>query len=137
MFSKGQPRIAKSLWFRLALLHSTIFILSSTLLFAITYYFLSSALLRQNHESIQTEANELSARYISSGIASIEREMAVLQKSRKREPFFIRVADPQNTTIQLFFPFQWAEFDLKKLERIMPEDDQWISIPAIDEEYSL
>lgn len=137
MFLKHLRSIRKSLWFKLALFHSSIFILSSVLLFALTYYFLSSALLKQNHESILAEANELAARYASSGIASLEGEMAVIQKSRKREPFFIRVVGARNETLQLFFPYQWAEFDVKKLERTRPDESGWISIPAIDEEYSL
>ena len=38
----------------------------------------------------------------------------------------------------MFFPYQWAEFDLKKLEKIMPDINQkWIRVPAMDDEYVL
>ncbi len=38
----------------------------------------------------------------------------------------------------MFFPYQWTEFDLKKLEKIVPDTHRkWIRLPAMDAEYAL
>lgn len=121
----------------MSLWYSTIFILSSVLLFAVIYYFFSSTLLKQNREAILSEINEVKFGYIASGMSSLEKEMMIIMKSRKKQPFFIRVAEPENDTIRIFFPYQWAEFDLKKLEAEGPDEKQWIRLPARDEEYFL
>ncbi|MGM0425827.1 MAG: sensor histidine kinase [Thermodesulfobacteriota bacterium] len=77
------------------------------------------------------------AGYVSSGMASLEKEMNIIKKSRKELPFFIRVATAQNHTVEIFFPYQWTEFDLRALEGMDPDKRKWISIPARDGEYSL
>jgi signal transduction histidine kinase len=123
--------VKRTLWY------STIFILSSVLLFAVTYYFFSSTILKQNHEAILSEVNEITAEYITSGMASLEKEMDIIKKSRKKQPFFIRLAGTANNTLQVFFPYQWTEFDLKKLEDIKLDEKKWISLPSRDEEYFL
>jgi len=137
MSLKYLHNIRKALWFRLTLWYSTIFILSSVLLFAVIYYFLSSMLLKQNREAIISEVSEVTVGYITSGMASLEKEMTVVKRSRKKQPFFIRVAGAENNTIEIFFPYQWTEFDLKKLEVISPDEKKWIRLPARDEGHFL
>ncbi len=127
----------KALWFRLTLWYSTIFFLSSLLLFVVIYYFLSSTLLKQNRESILSEVNQISVEYITSGMSSLEKEMDIIRKSRKKQPYFIRVAGARNNTLEIFFPYQWMEFDLKRLEGIRPDEGRWIRIPARDKEHFL
>ncbi len=83
------------------------------------------------------EVNEITAEYVSSGMASLEKEMNIIKKSRKKQPFFIRVAGTGNHTLRIFFPYQWTEFDLKRLEGMRPDKKKWISLPSRDEEYSL
>ncbi len=129
--------IRRTLWFKLTLWYLSIFILSSVLFFVVTYYFLSSTILKQNHEAILSEVNEIAAEYVSSGMASLEREMDIIKKSRKKQPFFIRVAEIGNNTLRIFFPYQWIEFDLKQLEGIRPDEKKWISIPSRDKKYFL
>lgn len=121
----------------MALWYSSIFILSSVLLFAITYYSLSSMLLGQNRSALIVEVNEISAEYASSGMAALEKEMGVIKNSHKKQPFFIRVAGLANNTLRIFFPYQWTEFDLSKLAGIRPDKKRWISLPSRDKKYFL
>jgi heavy metal sensor kinase len=137
MSSKRLRDITRTLGFRLTLWYSSIFILSSVLFFAVTYYFLSYTLLKQNHDAVLAEVNEVAAEYVSSGMASLEKEMDIIKKSRKKQPFFIRVAGAANNTLRIFFPYQWTEFDLRKLEGIRPDQEKWISLPSRDRKYFL
>ncbi|MBU4425202.1 MAG: HAMP domain-containing protein [Proteobacteria bacterium] len=138
MSLKRLHNIPKTIGFRLTAWYSGIFILSSILLFVFAYYFLSSTLLKQDHGAILSELGELSSEYVSSGITSLEKEVTIAKKFRKKHPFFIRFAGTDNNTLQIFFPYQWAEFDLTKLEKMTPVNKQkWIRLPAMDEEYFL
>lgn len=127
----------KALWFRLTLWYSTLFFLSSLLLFVVIYYFLSATLLKQNRDAILSEVNEVSVGYMASGMPALEKEMEIIRKSRKKQPYFIRVAGAGNNTLEIFFPYQWTEFDLKTLEGITPHQGKWTRIPARDEEHFL
>ena len=137
MSLKRLRNVRKALWFRLTLWYCTIFIVSSVFLFGATYYFLSSTLLRQIHEAVLSELNEIAAEYVSSGMASLEKEMAIIKKSRIKQPFFIRIAGSKNNSLQVFFPYQWTEFDLKRLEGVRPDEKEWIRLPSRNEKYFL
>jgi len=52
------------------------------------------------------------------------------KKFRRKKQFFIRVAGPENNTLFLSLPYQWAEFDIKKLKEINADDkNKWVHIP--------
>jgi len=138
MYLKHLLKIRKTVGFRLTAWYSGIFILSSLLLFVMAYFFLSSALRRQDRRTILLELGELSAGYRTGGISSPEKELKVEKKIHKKNPFFVRVAGAKNNTLNIFLPYQWAEFDLNKLEKIIPNNNRkWIRLPAIDDQYVL
>lgn len=117
MFLKSLNNLRKTVSFRLTVWYSGIFIFSSLLLFGLVYFLLSSSLSRQNQEAIQLKLEELSALFKSGGIEFLEREITIEKKFEKAIPFFIRVAGQGNKTLLLIIPYQWAEFDIKKLEK--------------------
>jgi signal transduction histidine kinase len=117
MFLKSLNNLRKTVGFRLTVWYSGIFIFSSLLLFGLVYFLLSSSLSRQNQEAIQLKLEELSALFKSGGIEFLEREITIEKKFEKALPFFIRVAGQGNKTLLLIIPYQWAEFDIKKLEK--------------------
>ena len=117
MFLKSLNNLRKTVSFRLTVWYSGIFIFSSLLLFGLVYFLLSSSLSRQNQEAIQLKLEELSALFKSGGIEFLEREITIEKKFEKALPFFIRVAGQGNKTLLLIIPYQWAEFDIKKLEK--------------------
>jgi signal transduction histidine kinase len=138
MYLKRLHRIPKTIGFRLTLWYSGIFVLSTLLLFVVLYFFLSSALTKHDRDLVLSELDELSAGYKIAGMISLEKKLTTNRKFRKQHSFFIRVAGRENNTLRMFFPYQWTEFDLKKLEKIMPDTyRKWIRLPAMDAEYAL
>ena len=138
MYLKHLLKIRKTVGFKLTAWYSGIFILSSLLLFVMGYFFLSSALHRQDRKTILLELRGLSAKYKAGGMSSLEKELKIEKKIRKKNPLFVRIAGTDNNTLNIFLPYQWAEFDLNKLEEIIPNNNRkWIRLPAIDDEYVL
>jgi signal transduction histidine kinase len=138
MYLKRLLKIHKTIGFRLTVWYSSIFVLSSLLLFATLYFFLSSTISRQDHETILSELKVLSAEYQRAGMTSLENEETLNRKFRKKHPFFIRIAGARNNTLHLSFPYQWTEFDLNKLEKIVPDNTmKWIRLPSIYGDYVL
>ena len=138
MYLRHLLKIRKTVGFRLTAWYSGIFVLSSLLLLVMAYFFLSSTLRGQDRKTVLLELRELSAKYKTAGMTSIEKEVRINKKLRKKKPFFIRIAGNKNNTLNIFLPYQWAEFDLNKLEKIIPNNNRkWIRLPAIDDQYVL
>jgi signal transduction histidine kinase len=123
--------LRKTVSFKLTVWYSGIFILSFLLLFLLAYFLLSSSLNRQDKEAIQLKLKELLALYQTGGIELLEREVSIEKKFEKQNSFFIRLAGPENKTLFLLIPYQWAQFDIKKLERATSHTNTtWIRLPA-------
>jgi len=138
MLLKIPHKLFQSNGFRLSLWYSAFFILSSIILFIVAYIFLSSTLKTQDREEVLSEIKELALEYESGGIASLKREVAENYKFRKKNPFFIRIAESSNRTLYIFASQLWQEFDVNLLEKFTIDDTKsWISLPAIDEDYDL
>ena len=99
MFSKSLPKTLKSSSFRLALWHWSFFILSSILILTATYYFLSTELKSTDRQAILSELNELSSTYNHFGMDVFQNEVTENIKYRKKNPFFVRIADWANRTL--------------------------------------
>ncbi len=131
MFLRPLKQLRKKVGFRLTVWYSSIFILSALLLFALAYFLLSSSLIKHDHEAIQLRLDELSALYQTAGRELLEREVTIEKKFEKKIPFFIRLAGRDNKTLFLYIPYQWVEFDIKKLERMTPNTDMtWTRLPG-------
>lgn len=123
--------LMKTFGFRLTLWYSGIFILSAFILFGMAYFALSSSLKRQDQQAIRVKLKELSVLYQTGGMASLEREVTIEQKYEQKNPFFIRLAARTNRTLFLKIPYQWAEFNLKMLEKKLPDQKlPWTRLPA-------
>jgi signal transduction histidine kinase len=117
MFLRSLRNLRKTVGFRLTVWYSGIFILSSLLLFGLAYFLISSSISKQDHEAIQLKLKKLSALFESGGMEFLEREITIEKKFEEKTPFFIRVAGQGNRTLLLIIPYQWAEFDIKKLAK--------------------
>lgn len=123
--------LRKTVSFRLTVWYSGIFILSFLLLFSLAYFLLSSSLNKQDKEAIQLKLKELSTLYQTGGIELLEREVSLEKKFEKKKSFFVRLAGPGNKTVFLLIPYQWAQFDIKELEKTTSNiDTTWIRLPA-------
>jgi len=120
MSLKFLKHLRKTVGFRLTVWYSGIFILSSLLLFSFAYFFLAASLKKQDIEAVQLKLKELSALYQTGGMEFFEREVTIEKKFEKKSPFFVRLAGRENETLFLIIPYQWAEFDMKEMERTMP-----------------
>ncbi|MCF6248610.1 MAG: HAMP domain-containing histidine kinase [Desulfobacula sp.] len=138
MFLKRLYNFTQTLSFKISAWYSTVFILSSLLLFLITYYFISTTIKNQDHEEILLELNEISAIYGIDGMAAIENFLMGNNNPSRTKPLFIRIADNENKTLHIFFQNQWKGFDLSILGKTIPKNTKsWIQISSIKGNYIL
>jgi signal transduction histidine kinase len=75
---------------------------------------------------IQTKLQELSILYEAGGMEDLRKAVSIERDLVKKDPFLVRVASEKNQTLFVNFPYQLVEFDLKGLEKIVPQDGgQW------------
>jgi heavy metal sensor kinase len=123
--------VRKTVGFRLTFWYSAVFILSSLILFGLAYLLLSSSLKQHDREMTQAKIKELSELYQTGGIDALEKEVRTEKKFVKKHSFFVRVAARNKRSVFLNIPYQWAEFDLKRLEEITPTPKgRWIYLGA-------
>ena len=138
MFLKYLLKSAKSIKFKLTILYSGLFLLSSLLLFAAIYASIASTLTRHDREMLLTELRELAAEYSSSGMQSIEKMIEMKREFHRQHPFLVRIANAGNRTVDLYLPAPWTEFNTNKLEEMVPEaQPRWLNLPAIGGNHSL
>lgn len=138
MFLKNLIKTAKSIKFKLTIIYSGLFLVSSLLLFAVIYVSISSTFTRHDREMLLTELRELAAEYSSSGLSAIENLLEVKRKFHRQHPFLVRIADSGNRTVGLYLPTPWTEFNTDKLEDMDPQvQPRWLSLSAIGGSHSL
>ena len=108
----------KTIGLRLTLWYSSLFILSSVLLFGFSYFNFSSSLTKQDQRAIESELKELATLYEMGGVGFVERKATVYKKFEKEKPFLVRIGGPSEETLLLILPSQWMEFDIKELAQI-------------------
>lgn len=128
----------KTLGFKVSAWYSAFFIISSFLLFGITYYFISITLTSQDHEEILLELSEVTSIYENSGLKAVEQFIAPNVNISRTKPLFIRIADSDNNTIRIFNQGIWNNFDIRLLENLSADNSKkWIQIAALKGEYIL
>ena len=136
MFSKIPLRLFKSSSFRLSLWYAGLFMVSSLLTLMATYFFLASALKAADQRAIQSELKELAFEYNVYGVSAFQQEVARNVEYRKKNPFFIRLSDGANRTLQVVNHELWDAFDLRLLTRDALETS-WFYLPARRGDYDL
>lgn len=116
-------RVRKTLGFRLTLWYSAIFIVSSLMLFVVSYIFLTASV-RDNREEVQSKIRKYLTLADRGGLAAIERAAG-----SARNTFFVRVLDPKHKTVFLTDSKLWEKFDVKSLQD-QPAVGQWEYFPA-------
>ena len=130
MSSKRRPKYFKTIGFKLTAWYTSVFILSSLILFAAVYFILASTLRSQDREAVETELYELVAFYNQGGVRVLAGNLRLRNKFGGGEPFFIRVADENNRTLYLSLPYQWVEIDLNELDKTTRQDGiLWSNLP--------
>lgn len=106
----------KKIHFRLALIFSLIFIISSGIVFAFSFLFLYNAM----NNSLENETNRRLLNYWalfqSNGLDSVIGEIDKESFLYGDQPFFARIADNKNITLFLRYPEAWSDYLLEELE---------------------
>lgn len=123
---------------RIAAGYSLLMLISSVVLMAIAYFFLSSTLARQDREQVSVEMQSLRAQYAEGGWPAVEQTVLKNDQFRKNNPFFTRIVNSSGRTVTLFFPQYWTEFDLATLERQpLSDSGRWTRLRAESYFYEL
>ncbi len=118
MSSKALKQISKTLGFRLTLWYSSLFILSSTILFGGAFFLVSSTLREYDYQIVQAKTDEYALMEHADGLAEIIHRVRVEEENNSESGIFVRLADPQNKTLLSIIPHQWKDLDVKKLEAV-------------------
>ncbi len=131
MSLKKPIRFLRTITFRLTAWYSLILIASVLLLFLIAYFFIYTSIQDRDRAAILSRLRELTTLYQTGGADLLEKNIRINKKFHNASNFFIRLADPNNKTIFISLPYQWAEFDIKELEENTPsQEKQFIRLCA-------
>jgi len=104
-------RFHKTLAFRLTFWYSAIFILSS-LTFSVVSYLSVFSTVRDNRSAIETQLTKYQVMVASRGVGALEDHLQMQRIPSRRRTYFVRLVDPNNTTLFVSHPWLWAKFDL-------------------------
>jgi heavy metal sensor kinase len=117
-------KTTKTIGFRLTAWYSTIFIVSSSLLFLMAYLFMTSSLEQQDQQTMRVKLEELSALYKTGGIHGIETAVAIEKQYGKRNLFFVRIAGRQNETVFLSVLYQRKGDDVQAINKVVVDKEK-------------
>src|SRR6267378_1427449 len=103
--------LRKTITFRLILWYSAFFILSTSFLFLLAYFLLSSSVRRKDREETHQKLGEYAAQYQTGGIEALKKEVALEGRSAREDPLFVRLVGPRSTMVFLNAPEHWKDFD--------------------------
>ena len=127
MYSGPPKHRRTTLWFRMAVWHSTLFCVSSILVFSVLYLFLRSSVRQRERLETLNEAAEYATCYKSGGIAAVEKQAVLEQELPGGNSMMVRLAGPENETLFFYMPDLWTDIDPELFGR-KPVDAgrQWI-----------
>ena len=127
MLSRKLRQIRKTLSFRLTIWYAAIFIFSSLILFALTYYLVSSTIRAYDQKVVQAKISEYALVERTDGLPALIRNIQLEQENNLESGLLIRLADSDNRTLTETIPSRWKATDLKKIEnRSVPvSEEQW------------
>jgi signal transduction histidine kinase len=121
-------RARKRLGVRLTLWYSTIFILSSVILFIVSYIFLSSSL-EDTREAVQSKLREYISLAEDGGVRAIQEAASDDPDASRHTSFFVRILDSNDKIVFASNPQLWDRFDLQPLQD-RPIEGEWQYFPA-------
>ncbi len=113
---KKLVNLRKTISFRLILWYSAFFILSTSFLFLLAYFLLSSSVRQKDRQETHQKLSEYAAQYQAGGIDALKNEVGLEGRSAREDPLFVRLVGPQNTMLFLNAPEHWKDFDLGELD---------------------
>ena len=121
-------RASKKLGVRLTLWYSTIFILSSVILFIVSYVFLSTHI-QDNREDVELKLKDYLSLAEEGGIPAVQKEIEDGREASPNTHFFVRILDSEHKIVFSSNPQLWERFDLRPLQD-RPIEGEWQYFPA-------
>ena len=91
MSSRPLSRIRKTITFRLILWYSAFFVVSTSFLFLLAYFLLSSSVRTKDRQETHEKLDEYAAQYRAGGIDALKHEVVLEERSAKDEAFFVQL----------------------------------------------
>lgn len=111
-------RVRKNFSLRLTFWFVLVSILTYLTLFALAYHLLLSSLEKEDRQILFAKFKEYEKEYQKDELMGLEEFINSEKDFGKSNPFFVRVATPDNSTLFLSLPDQWAKIDLKNIVNI-------------------
>jgi signal transduction histidine kinase len=121
-------RARKKLGVRLTLWYSTIFILSSVILFIVAYVFLSSSL-EDHREAVELKLREYLSLAEEGGVPAIQRALEDDRDDNQSTHFSVRILGLADEVVFASRPELWEKFDVKP-HQDRPIEGEWQYFPA-------
>lgn len=121
-------RLGRTTGFRLALWYSSIFIVSSLVLFLFAYFLLATSIREKDREMIQTKLKEYALQDRTAGLGALLHEAELEHFSNQEAGFLVRIAEPGGRTVFITLPQRWQATDQAKIEALTASaaPDQWL-----------
>lgn len=116
-----------ALGIRLTLWYSTIFVISSLVVFLVSYIFLFSSL-KSNRQAIELKLSQYASRFQGGRLPAQKSAISGANHVSLRRAFFVRVIGPDNETLFLNHPDLWQKFELKPPDPTV--EGEWRYFPA-------
>ncbi|RKX90997.1 MAG: hypothetical protein DRP59_08790 [Spirochaetes bacterium] len=105
---------------RLTLLFSTLFIITSAVLFTFSIFSLYSSMKAEDETITGRRLLNYWAIFQSGGIDRVIEEIKIESYLYGDRAFFVRISDKNNKTLFLKYPEVWKNFDIEGLEKLKP-----------------
>ena len=92
------------------------FTISAALLFTVSYFLLTAALDRKDHEVIETRLKLCATIYEDGGLSALQQFVERSGEAEHSRPFFVRIASATGTALLLNVPTDWVQFDPRALQ---------------------
>jgi signal transduction histidine kinase len=114
---------------RLNLWYIFIFVLSSVVLFATTYFLLANSIHRKDREVIESRLKEYAAVYQNSGVSGLRGWIDRSGDPQRSKSFFVRLTDRYNRVLFLTAPEDWVEVEPPRFVFGVPQQVAWLRLP--------
>src|SRR5262249_54522604 len=128
MLVKLVKRGRKKVGVRLTLWYSTIFILSSVILFIVAYVFLSSSL-EEHREAVELKLKEYLSLAEEGGVSAIQKASEDDEDDNQSTHFFVRILGLADEVVFASRPELWEKFDVGP-HQDRPIEGEWQYFPA-------
>jgi signal transduction histidine kinase len=110
--------LRKTLGFRLTVWYSSLFIISSSILFGVAFLLVSSAIQEHDLEIVKAKVDEYVLVHRTEGFEALLRRIRLEEESNRESGILVRLADSSNNTLMSIIPPQWKAQDVNALESL-------------------